>query len=362
VLALGLAGCQTPHPAPESLATVNVDQGPNIAPAAPLVAEPSTPPPNAPVPAPTPAPKPVPAPAPRHPARPVNAWLPLDGWAEQNGLGKPARLPNPHAQYQLRTTNGLLSLKVGSQIARCDGLDCWLGYAPQFIAGSPHIHLLDARKNLEPLLRPAVFTQSPRGTIVLDPGHGGMDCGTRSLYNRQLEKDYTLDWALRLRPLLQRQGWNVVLTRTNDTEVSLHERVAIADRAQAGLFLSLHFNSGLPNRELAGIETYCLTPAGMPSNTVRSLEDDAQQVFPNNAFDEQNVQFAFRLHRRLIKTTDAPDHGLRRARFMGVLRGQHRPAVLIEGGYLSNLAEARKIATSTYRQALATAVASALEE
>ena len=67
----------------------------------------------------------------------------------------------------------------------------------------------------------------------------------------------------------------MVLTRTNDAEVSLAERIAVADRAAGDFFLSLHFNSGLPNRELAGIETYCVTPAGMPSNaTVYSHIED----------------------------------------------------------------------------------------
>ena len=67
------------------------------------------------------------------------------------------------------------------------------------------------------------------------------------------------------------------------------------------------------------------------------------------------------LHRGLVRATNATDRGVRRARFMGVLRGQKRPAVLIEGGYLSNPKEARKIATSTYRQTMAEAVARALE-
>lgn len=357
LLLLGLAGCQSPSPKPsETLATVPVDQTLTIAPAAPIVAEPAPAPPAA------PKPKPEPAPPVQAPARPANTWLPLESWGQFNGLGKPSRLAtNPSAQYQFKTTNATLSIKMGSRIARCDGLECWLGYAPQFIGGAPHIHLLDAQKNFLPLLRPATIPPT-RGTVVLDPGHGGIDSGARSVFNRQFEKDYALDWALRLRQLLLRQGWKVVLTRTNDVEIKMVERIAIADRANGDFFLSLHFNSGLPNRELAGIETYCVTPAGMPSNLVRSFEDDLRQVFPNNAFDEQNLQAAFRFHRQLIRASGAPDRGVRRARFMAVLRGQRRPAVLIEGGYLSNLVEARKIASPDYRQSLALAAAKAFEE
>ena len=125
------------------------------------------------------------------------------------------------------------------------------------------------------------------------------------------------------------------MTRTNDVDVPLPDRVQAAERAKADVFISLHFNSGLPNKELAGIETYCLTPAGLPSNLVRTYEDDPKALFPNNAYDEQNFQVAYKLHRSLMETSGAPDRGLRRARFMSVLRGQNRPAVLIEGGYLS---------------------------
>ena len=84
-------------------------------------------------------------------------------------------------------------------------------------------------------------------------------------------------------------------------------------------------------------------------------------MHPNNAFDEQNVQLASRIHGALLRSTGTTDRGVRRARFMAVLRGQHRPAVLIEGGYLSNPAEARRIASPDYRQELAEGVAKALE-
>ena len=138
------------------------------------------------------------------------------------------------------------------------------------------------------------------------------------------------------------------------------DRIAVAENSHAALFLSLHFNSGGSNRELAGIETYCLTPTGMPSHLVRGYEDDLRQAFPNNVYDEQNLMLAIRLHRSLLRHTGTADRGLRRARFMAVLRGQHRPAVLIEAGYLSNPLEARRIATAEYRQRLAEAVAEAL--
>lgn len=291
----------------------------------------------------------------------INAWVPLGAWGAERGFGQLVRINNARSPaYEFRGTNGTVGLRLGSRIASCDGLEYWLGYAPQIINGLPHVHLLDALKNLQPLLGLARGATVEDRTIVIDPGHGGRDVGSRSVFNGTYEKEYTVDWALRLGHLLAAKGWKVYLTRTNDATVPLPDRVGLAAQVQASLFVSLHFNSGLPNRELAGIETYCLTPAGLPSNLLRNYEDDPRQVFPNNAFDEQNLQFALGLHRSLIQGTGATDRGVRRARFMGVLRPQNRPSVLIEGGYLTNLQEARRVATPAYRQSLAEAVARAL--
>src|SRR5206468_9144528 len=77
-------------------------------------------------------------------------------------------------------------------------------------------------------------------------------------------------------------------------------------------------------------------------------------------FDTQNLQYAVLLHHALLDVNGNQDRGVRRARFLGVLQGQNRPAVLVEGGYLSNLKEARQIADPAYRQKLAEAMAGAL--
>ena len=95
------------------------------------------------------------------------------------------------------------------------------------------------------------------------------------------------------------------------------------------------------------------SPAAQPADRVTL-------VFQNNAFDSQNLQYALRLHSALVETTGGADRGVRRARFMGVLRAQNRPAVLLEGGYLSNPREAQLIGQPEYRQKLAEAVAKAL--
>jgi len=294
---------------------------------------------------------------------PETEWLSLTHWSAERGYGvlRPLSV-NPPESFAAPTTNGALIVTVGSQTAYWNGLALRLGFAPQMINDQPSIHTLDVRKTLEPLLRDLTVPDRGHRVVVLDPGHGGSNTGTRSVVDGRLEKELTLDWAFRLAALLEASGWRVYLTRTNDVDVSLADRVAFAEAQQADLFLSLHFNSsGVRESEQSGLETYCLTPAGMPSSLTRGYGDDATQAFPNNAHDEQNLQYALRLHRALLAVNGAADRGVRRARFLGVLRGQRRPAVLIEGGYLSNLEEARRIGDAEHRQKLAEAIANALE-
>jgi N-acetylmuramoyl-L-alanine amidase len=294
---------------------------------------------------------------------PEKKWLALNRWSEERELGTLRRMSvSPLESFALAATNGTLIVTAGSLTAYWQGLAMRLGFAPKMIDGQIFVHALDVRKNLTPLLRNLPFPAGTNRVIVIDPGHGGSNPGTRSVADGRMEKEFTLDWARRLAPLLEERGWQVFLTREYDVDVSLTNRVAFAKQRQAGLFLSLHFNASVAGEhEQAGLETYCLTPAGMPSSLTRSSDDETSQVFPNNTFDEQNLLYALRLHRALLAVTGAADRGVRRARFPGVLRGQQRPAVLIEGGYLSNLEEARRIGDPAHRQKLAEAIAKALE-
>jgi N-acetylmuramoyl-L-alanine amidase len=268
----------------------------------------------------------------------------------------------PTASFSQDTTNGVLLVQEGSLAAFWDQMEFRLGFNPQFIGGQMFLHVLDLQKNIEPQLQGSNGAAKSNRVVVLDPGHGGLNAGTRSAEDGRWEKEFTLDWAQRLAPLLETNGWRVFLTRTKDEDVSLPDRVAFAERRQADLFLSLHFNSsGNGTTDQAGLETYCMTPAGMPSSLTRGYSDDPDQVYPNNAYDMENLQYAARLHRSLLKVANLTDRGVRRARYQGVVRAQRRPAVLIEGGYLSNPAEARRIADPAFRQQLAEAVAQALE-
>ena len=288
-------------------------------------------------------------------------WIPLERWSRENHFGSVRRLAvAPMPVYSLTTTGGVLTFQIKSLVAKWNGLVFDLGFEPQLIDGQPFLHALDIEKNIKPLLCDFQIPAATNRVIVIDPGHGGMNAGAKSLADGHDEKEFTLDWARRLARLLATNGWQVFLTRTNDVDVSLSNRVAFAEEHKADLFISLHFNSAAPNQQQAGLETYCLTPSGMSSTLKREFEDDPSLVFSNNGFDEQNFLFAMNLHRVLVKDMAMSDRGVRRARFLGVLRGQNRPAILIEGGFLSNPAEARRIADPAFREKLAEAVANAL--
>ena len=87
----------------------------------------------------------------------------------------------------------------------------------------------------------------------------------------------------------------------------------------------------------------------MPSTLTRNFPDPWYENLPNNSFDAQNLQLAVRLHSALLHASGEEDRGVRHARFIGVLRGQKRPAILLEAGYLSNPREARRIEDPEFR-------------
>lgn len=295
-------------------------------------------------------------------ARVSPPWVVVSDWARANDLQAPRRTSmSERTAFELASPQGTFLFQIGTRQARFDGMTLLLGFEPHVFAGEPCLHELDIQRNLEPVLLRAPCPPAGHRLIVIDPGHGGGNTGTRSA-DGDLEKTYTLDWALRLQPLLETKGWRVLLTRTNDTELTLTERVEFADAVGADLFISLHFNASGGGTYQAGLETYCLTPQGMPSNLTRGFEDSLTVAYPNNVFDEKNLQLAVGMHRALLAVNGGADRGIRRARFMGVLRGQDRPAVLLEGGFLSNPTEAAKIDDPEYRQELAKAVATALGE
>jgi N-acetylmuramoyl-L-alanine amidase len=287
------------------------------------------------------------------------SWMSLERWCQDRQQPMPVQLNGSPAAFSLNVSNGSFVLRSGNNSAYWEGSEVRLGFAPQFIDGRLFVHGLDFEKTIDPLIAPwALPTAESHPVIVIDPGHGGSDPGAQAAGTSQFEKDLTLDWALRLARLLAANGWQVLLTRTNDSNLVISNRVAFAETHHADLFISLHFNSSAEGRQ-QGVETYCLTPAGMQSTITRG-EDDTSALFPNNAFDAQNLELAYRVHSSLVRTAGSADRGVRRARFPGVLRNQNRPAILVEGGYISSRDEAGRISDPAFRQIMAQAVAKAI--
>src|SRR5664280_967832 len=179
---------------------------------------------------------------------PLTTWTSLDRWAAENKIGQPHLISRtPVATYTIGTANGTMVLDIGSREAAWNGTEVNLGFSPEFIDDQVFIHGVDLQKNIEPLLFGPPLTFGNR-VIVIDPGHGGSNVGTRSVLDGRFEKEFTLDWAKRIKPLLETNGWTVFLTRSSDVYVSNANRVVFAEAHHADLFISLHFNSTERNK------------------------------------------------------------------------------------------------------------------
>ena len=190
-------------------------------------------------------------------------------------------------------------------------------------------------------------------TICLDPGHGGKDTGNHTFWHS--EKTYTLALASELRDQLQKAGFNVVLTRTKDTYVELSDRVALANRRGADLFVSLHFNATeTGSTDVEGPETYCITPVGASSTNARGEGSDHGSTVANRNGDE-SLLFAYQVQKSLVQNLNIEDRGVRHARF-AVLCDAKMPAILIEGGYMTHPVEGKKIYDAAYRRQMAQAI------
>lgn len=227
--------------------------------------------------------------------------------------------------------------------------------------GSQRGHLTFSKRDYDKVFVPLFWDlpKDPVRRIVLDPGHGGKDTGKVNGPYKYTEKAATLDTAARLKILLEKQGFEVVFTRTQDVFLDLEDRAAMATSLKADLFISLHYNAGPAGDTTAdGIETYCLTPAGQRSTNAGKAKSTTSAE-PGNRFDTANMALAWGIQRRLVKSTGADDRGVRRARF-AVLRTLSCPGVLIEGGFMSSRKEGALIADAAYRQKIAEAVAAGI--
>jgi len=206
--------------------------------------------------------------------------------------------------------------------------------------------------------------------VVIDPGHGGYDPG--AMKDGVTEADVVLDVAMRLeRLLVQQAGVQVVLTRRANVFVPLEERTAMANRAGADLFLSIHANASEDDRA-RGIETYFLNFAPNPAaeaiaarenaasaRTMRQLPDIVKAIALNNKIDESR-DVASRIQSAMMErlkrgNRTVKDLGVKQAPFM-VLIGATMPSILAEISFLTNPQEAALLRDMSYRQQIAEAL------
>ena len=234
----------------------------------------------------------------------------------------------------------------------CVGLVVFFGCFSFIIAPDPNVAPSPGQKIAEAPAKESTPTNA-LPTVVIDPGHGGVDEGTA--YYGLAEKDLTLDVAQRLERILQSVRISTVLTRHDDQYVALPARVAVANQIQNAIFVSIHFNQSR-SEPVDGIETYYadqkLPPA--PDWTwvgfFNRPEEPALDNGENLAADVQ----ASLASRMLI-----PNRGIK-SKALYVVRHTRAPAILVEGGFISNRLENQMLRNDSYRERLATAVAAGI--
>lgn len=214
-------------------------------------------------------------------------------------------------------------------------------------------------------------------TVVIDAGHGGHDSGC--LGSSSMEKKVTLAIAMRLGEYIEKNfpEVKVVYTRQTDVFVELHERAAIANRAKANLFISIHCNAGAP--AACGTETYVMglhkskqnLDVAKRENAVILLEENYSERYegfdPNssqayiifslnqNAYLEQSIALAAKVEESLETNMSFTSRGIKQAGFL-VLYKTAMPSVLIETGFLSHHQEEKTLASPAGQDKIALSI------
>lgn len=248
----------------------------------------------------------------------------------------------------------LMHWKVGSQEIYVNNIKFSLSFPIAVNDGKAMISTVDLAKLVDPVLRPSYIKKPITfDTVVIDAGHGAHDSGAKGVAG--WEKDYALDMALKLEQALQLRGIKTILTRRTDVFLSLGQRVDIANKQSNAIFVSLHFNSS-GTKTANGIETYALAPQGTASTDGSGAW---YSMLSGNNRDAENIALATSVHAHVITDIKPIDRGIKRARF-NVLRGINKPAILFEGGFVTNAAEGKLIHDPAYRQRLVESIANAI--
>jgi N-acetylmuramoyl-L-alanine amidase len=220
-----------------------------------------------------------------------------------------------------------------------------------------------------------------RPLVVIDPGHGGIDNGTRAA-SGEMEKTIVLEFSSLLRDKIEKTGkYRVLMTRTDDTFVALGDRVQFARARQAALFISIHADA-LRRREgdAQGATVYTLSERASDARAARlaeaenqadviagldlsAEEKDVAGILIDLARRETktfSVQFAHTVVGTLKNATRLHQHPLKSARFV-VLKAPDVPSVLVELGYVSNRADLKSLISTEWRDRTAESIVRAIE-
>ncbi|HWD18626.1 MAG TPA: N-acetylmuramoyl-L-alanine amidase [Verrucomicrobiae bacterium] len=274
-------------------------------------------------------------------------YVRLGEWADSFDFEM--KWPRKSEVITLTNAGQTLLLTIDSRKAEIGGTTLWLSLPVVNRGGVAMISLADLRSTLQPVLFPRASDAAVH-TICLDPGHGGKDKGEIS--GSHFEKKYTLLLAADVAELLRGEGFDVLLTHTDDKFIELPDRPAFARQRGADLFVSLHYNSA--SGPIRGIEAYCLTPPGLSS----SNEGGGRSSDPPYVGNEQNdrsVLLAYEVQKNILRHLAFEDRGVKRSRFE-VLREARMPAILVEGGFMSSPGDASKIYDPVLRRKMARAI------
>ncbi len=284
-------------------------------------------------------------------------YLPLDNIARFYQLQGSTQMVD--RQITLGDSRARLALGGNPREVYVNGVKQWLSFPVLIQNDQVMISRFDLAKTIEPALRPSMIANlSPFHTVIIDAGHGGKDRGASSRVG--LEKEYTLDVCRNLKKALEAMGLHVVVTRDGDQFLPLEERADLANNINGAIFVSLHFNSASDGGRANGFEVYAMTPQGAASTADTSPSLEQFEEVPGNEFDNASLALATCVQHSILGHIPQVDRGVRRARF-AVLRLTRAPAILVEGGFLTNDQESRSINDPAWRERLAEAIAQGVE-
>lgn len=311
--------------------------------------------------------RPSPTPAAKASPTPNNDWqvikvgprdyLSVDNIAKFYGLI--GNVDSTGKTVVLNNGRNMLQVTLDSREAIVNGTRNWFCFPVIAHDNKFLVSRIDLAKTIEPQLRPTMIQRSGKiQTVVLDPGHGGFDKGAASAFGN--EKNYALEIARLLRPMLQAKGFKVVMTRENDVFIPLEVRARIANATRDSIFVSIHFNATGSNPNATGFEIFSLTPRGAPSTNDDSLALHFVNMQAGSPMEAQSFELSAAVYHSMLGHLEEFDRGIKRARF-AVLRHTQIPSILVEGGFLSEAGDSKRIADPAWRKQYAEALCTGIE-